>query len=235
MAKDLPASKEIPFIDLIKDSWPVFQDNAVLASCAAAFLSYAPMLVVGIPACIIGFLSAGVVAMINKELVGIVIFPEAVIFALAFAAAYNACRSGWTVIILKLVRGEGASFTDLKAGMPYFMNFFLCMLIIGIGTALGSLMLLVPGLFFAVRTAFAPFLIVDEDLGPIEALQKSNELVTGYSWQILAYYLIFFFANLVIGFIPLLPLILTPVAMAFLDLVLARIYLYRKSDPALLR
>lgn len=233
--KELPVVQdETPFIDLIKDSWEPFKQNWLVTSLAAGFLSYVPFLIIGIPAGILAFIAAAIAAMINKDLVMLFLFPIGVMAGLAFGAAFNLVRAGWLRMLLKICHGEPAKFADLKSGMPWFINLFITMLIIGVATTIGSLFLVVPGIFIAVRTSLAPYLVVDEDLSPIEAIMKSNEMVAGYSWQILGYYCIMGFTNLVLGFIPVVQILLLVASTAFFDLVLTRIYLYRKnnSNPA---
>ncbi len=222
------ACTETPFIDLIRDTWPFFQENLKITVGVPAFLSYVPFIVVGLPFCILAFVVAGIVAMVNKELVVVAMLPIGLVAALCFAAAYNIVRVGWTKIGLKIVRGEATSFNDLKTAMPWFVNFLLVNLIIGIATAVGACLLFVPGVLILVRCSFAPFLVVDENLSPIDAIIRSNDLVTGYSWQILGYYCFYFIGNLVAGAIPFGSFLLTPVAMGFFDLTLARIYDYRR-------
>ncbi len=233
--REVPATADVPFIDLIKDTWEPFQDNWMVATVSAAILNYVPMIVVGIPACIIAFLVAGFFAIVSKGNQGmamIALFPLGVIAGLAFAAVFNGLRAGWTKMLLDQAHGKTIKISDIKCGMPWFVDFFLALLMIGVGTTLLSLCLVVPGIIFAVRTSFAPFLIVDRNMGCIEALKMSNELVTGYSWQICGYYFIYFFANLVIGFIPIIQFALLPAAMGFFDMVLTRLYLYRKDAVA---
>ncbi len=224
------ARTETPFIDLIKNTWPFFQSNLIVTLGVPAFLMSVPFLLIAVPTCIVAFIVGIVVGMINKGLVGIAMVPIGIIAVPLFAAAYNAVRAGWTNIMLKMMRGQPCTFMDIKTGMAWFMNFFLTMLIVGAGTAIGTLCLIVPGVFFAVRTSLAPFLVVDKNLGPIEALLKSNELVTGYSWQVFGYFALYGFANIVASLIPIANIILPVASMGFFDLVLARIYLYRIDE-----
>jgi len=111
----------------------------------------------------------------------------------------------------------------------WLLNFVIVMFIIGVGTAIGGILFVVPGIIFAIRTSMAPFLIVDENLGPIEAIVKSNELVTGYSWQLFIYFLAYAVINFVAGSIPLLNMVLPIAVMGFFDLALCRIYLMRTN------
>lgn len=78
----------------------------------------------------------------------------------------------------------------------------------------------------------APFLLIDENLGPIEALVKSNELVTGQSWQIFIYFLAYGIINFVAGSIPLLGIVLSVAVMGYFDLALCRMYLQRTNRIA---
>ncbi|MBX9689919.1 MAG: hypothetical protein K2X27_24625 [Candidatus Obscuribacterales bacterium] len=224
------ASKDIPFIDMIKDSWPLFQRQPLLCTGVSAILLYVPFLVVAIPVCIVAFLSVVAVALINKDLAKLTVVPVGIIGLLVFAYAYNYVRAGWIYIVLRLLRNKSASFNELKDGYRWSTNLFITGLIMGVGTTLLALCFLLPGAFFAVRTALAPYLVVDEDLGPIEALKKSNELVSGYSWQIFAFLVILGFCNFVLGSIPFLHLIALPVSMGFFDLALGRIYQYRQGE-----
>lgn len=225
---------ETPFIDLVQEAWPFFQSNLPVTLGVPAFLIGVPLLVVVLPVCIVAVI-AGVVAgfVLGKGSVLITTVVIGVIIGVPlFMAAFGAVRVGWTNIMLKLLRGEHCIFMDIKSGMPWFMNFVLTMFLIGIGTAIASIFFLVPGILFAVRTSFAPFLVVDKNLGPIEALLKSNELVTGYSWQIFGYLVLYGLANAVSGIIPIANFVLPVASMGFFDLVLARLYLYRCNESA---
>ena len=56
-------------------------------------------------------------------------------------------------------------------GKPWFVNFLIVNFIIGVATAIGGMCLIVPGVYIAVRVSLAPYLVVDRNMGPIEALK----------------------------------------------------------------
>ena len=231
--EDYPLTVEVPFFDNFTQIVPIFRDNAFIAVCVPAILSYVPLVLIMLPACLIGFFVAGAVAMISKGntiAATIAVLPIALIGAGLFAVAYNLIRVGWTNIILKLLRGQEATFGDLALSMPWLVNFLICSFIIGITTTLGGMCLIVPGVFIAVRTSLAPFLVVDKNMGPIEALIKSNELVTGYSWQICGYLVLLMIANCTLGSLPIVQFVAVPAVMGYFDLVLGRIYLMRRDN-----
>lgn len=56
--------------------------------------------------------------------------------------------------------------------------------LIGLAIGLGTMLLIVPGLIFATRLSVAIPAVVCEDFGAVDALTRSNELVTGYGWPV---------------------------------------------------
>jgi uncharacterized membrane protein len=49
---------------------------------------------------------------------------------------------------------------------------------------MGIIMLVVPGIIMACRLAFVPYLVMDRNLEPIAAVEKSWQMTRGYSWTI---------------------------------------------------
>lgn len=213
-------SQQNGVIDVMKETVTPFKDNIGILLGACCLMLYVPFIVIGVPVGIVAFL----VCLMAKDSAGWVLIPLTIISMVVFAAGYNLFRVGWTRILLKVVDGQRASINDMRESMPWFVNFLLCCMLVGLATGLGTCFLIVPGIYIAVRTAFAPFLVIDEGLGPIEACIKSNDMVTGYGWQICLWGLLFGIVNFVAGNIPLLSLALTPAVTAYFDLTLARIY-----------
>jgi hypothetical protein len=57
-------------------------------------------------------------------------------------------------------------------------------LVVGVGVAIGLLLLIVPGLLLAARWSAVIALITLEQKGPIEAFETSNGLVRGRTWPV---------------------------------------------------
>lgn len=115
--------------------------------------------------------------------------------------------------------------TVAEEGMPeisylfqkpgFFLRFLLAGIIIGIGAALGLLLLIVPGVIFILHTCFTFPLMVDRDCGAIEAIKLSSELSKGTRLKLLGFgalvFLMLFFVTTVSVFIAAIP----AVAMSF--------------------
>ncbi|MDO8340964.1 MAG: hypothetical protein Q7T59_03245 [Candidatus Woesebacteria bacterium] len=111
-------------------------------------------------------------------------------------------------------------------------KFFLISLVIGILIFFGSLLLIIPGIIFAVWFSFSIFLILDKNLKIKDSLLKSKALVKGKFFKILGRFLVFIFVILIIetilGSIPymgsmltsfLAPLFILPFYLLYKDLL----------------
>ncbi|MHB1316284.1 MAG: DUF2189 domain-containing protein [Minisyncoccota bacterium] len=54
----------------------------------------------------------------------------------------------------------------------------------GIGTIIGMILLIVPGIIFAVRSMFTQYIILDEGIKVVDAIKKSIAVTKGYFWSL---------------------------------------------------
>lgn len=80
-------------------------------------------------------------------------------------------------------------------------SFLWISLIIGLVIFGGTILLIIPGLIFAVWYYFASYVFVTEGIKGTAALQKSREYVRGFGWQIVFRYLVIAFAFIAVYFI----------------------------------
>ena len=107
-----------------------------------------------------------------------------------FAIAYGVFVSGpigysasWA--FLKAVRGERVEIRDIFAVFQRnYWNAVIANIVVSVIVALGIVMLVVPGIIFACRLAFVPYLVVDRRMDVMEALRVSWDMTRGYGWQI---------------------------------------------------
>ncbi len=88
---------------------------------------------------------------------------------------------------------------------------------------LGIILLIIPGIFLAIRFGFAYQILVDKEVGPIEALKLSYKLTEGSWVHLFGLWLIFLFINFVGACCFLFGLLIT-IPTSFL----AYVYAYRK-------
>lgn len=79
--------------------------------------------------------------------------------------------------------------------------------VMGVGIVVGYIFLILPGIFLTIIWALAPYILIKEDLGPFDALQRSTALtVRAFGWVSLAI-LVLAAVGAVIGLINIFPLI----------------------------
>ena len=78
---------------------------------------------------------------------------------------------------------ESATFGDLWAPHP-FWKFVGGSILVGIIVVIGFILLIVPGIIWALRYLFVPYLIMERKLSPFEALKESARITYGHKWQL---------------------------------------------------
>jgi uncharacterized membrane protein len=65
-----------------------------------------------------------------------------------------------------------------------------------LAVAVGFVLLIVPGIIFALMFMFVTFIVIDRELGPIEALKESHRITHGHKWKLLGFVLVLLIINL---------------------------------------
>ncbi len=83
---------------------------------------------------------------------------------------------GFTKIILLLVQDKFVEVADMFNNFKIFLSYFVASFLYGIAIFLGILLLVLPGIFIAIRFQFYPYFIIEEGVSSFTALQKSYNL-----------------------------------------------------------
>jgi hypothetical protein len=116
----------------------------------------------------------------NPAMVPIVLFSIA--YAV-FIAGPISMSAKWA--FLKAVRREKIEIKDMFSVFERnYWNAVIAGVVMGIIIVIGFIMLIVPGIIFACRLAFVPYLIIDEKMEAMEALKASWAMTKGHGWTI---------------------------------------------------
>ena len=150
-----------------------------------------------------------------------------VLLHLAFLLFFSGLTAGLIVISLEVLSGRAPDFGTLFRSLHRGPQFLLAFLLYTFGAALGLMLLVVPGIYFAVRYAlFAPVLATTHS-SALQSLRKAAALSQGCWWLIFLFLLRLFLLNLLgAAFLGLGLLITVPVS------VLATASLYRSFVEA---
>ncbi len=109
---------------------------------------------------------------------------------------------GFIKVALKFVDGGKAAFSDLFECLPLFLDYLVADLVYGLIVFAGMILLVVPGIIWAIRFMFYPFAIVDRNMSSIKSLKFSSALSKGSKMDLFLLVLLLLLINL-IGAIPL--------------------------------
>lgn len=130
---------------------------------------------------------------------------------------------GFTHVSLKVARGDKPQFADFwnRFGLYFKMfgaNILYTLIVLG-----GLILLVVPGIYWAIKYAFYPYMVVDKGAGPIEALKLSGKATHGVKWDLLGWFIVAILISIA-GF-----LVVFVGLLAALPIVwIAQAYIYRK-------
>jgi len=85
---------------------------------------------------------------------------------------------------LKAARGDKLVIADMFGAFRNYLNAVLASLLTGIIIAFGLILLIVPGIIFACKLAFTPYLVVDRKMEVIEAIKTSWKMTDGHALNV---------------------------------------------------
>jgi uncharacterized membrane protein len=150
------------------------------------------------------FLIAGVLVLSSLSAVGPALYSTGkpwytAIGLFLFYILYPLAQVGYTFFTLKVVRGEDAQVSDMLAGFRHFFPVLGTSLLYSVIVAIGFLLFIIPGIIWATKYAFAALAVLDQSLGPMDALAKSGEITAGYKGRIFGAFLAVFILILILS------------------------------------
>ncbi len=155
---------------------------------------------------LIAFLISFVNNIANEDLTKkeIEILPPLVdfILILIFGILQIIISMGLIKISLRFCDNKKATFSELFSCSHLFFKYlvgsiFYILIILG-----GMILLIIPGIIWAIKFSFFPYFIIDKNLGPIAALKKSAEITKDAKWNLFLFGLLVGGLNLA-GFLAL--------------------------------
>ncbi|MDX1586888.1 MAG: hypothetical protein R3222_09095 [Balneolaceae bacterium] len=80
---------------------------------------------------------------------------------------------GFTRVVLLLLDDNFAEVSDMFNGFRMFISYFVASFLYGLGVLAGLFLLVIPGIYVAIRFQFYPYYIIEQGDSGIIALQKS--------------------------------------------------------------
>jgi len=130
---------------------------------------------------------------------------------------------GIITITLRIYNKKPFDFFDLFANVHLILKYFGASILFGLIVFLGCLFFIIPGIILAIRMQFFAYIMVDQQLGPIEALKKSAEITKSCTFSLFLFGILLIIINLCGMFVLGIGLLAS-----FPTTLLAMAYVYKK-------
>jgi uncharacterized membrane protein len=112
---------------------------------------------------------------------------------------------------------ESADLSMLWHPRP-FWKYLGASILLALAVAIGFVLLIVPGIIFGLMFMFATFIVIERELGPIDALSESHRITRGYKWPLFGFVLLLLLIN-VLGLLALIVGLLVSIPVSTLAFV----------------
>jgi hypothetical protein len=114
--------------------------------------------------------------------------------------------AGHVKAVLALGGSRDASVGDsLRAAARRLPAVAGALVLVGLCTVVGLVLLIVPGVYVFVRLCVSAQSVIAEELGPVNAIRRSHELVEGHGWRVLGIALMIWIVSNVLGLVAAAP------------------------------
>jgi uncharacterized membrane protein len=206
----MPNPRGLPLQEAVQFGWKTIQRST-------AFLIITALVAAIVPAIIewgseVAFDRGG-----QELLMELIVLVVSATFCLGLFRIYLRFRDGETPVFENLFDGIARAHTWIGASIVAWVAIFM-----------GLVLLIVPGVIMMLRLWFVGFVLVDEKIGPIDAIQRSWDITRGHTLDLLLFFIILCGLNL-LGAICLGVGLLVTVPMS--GLAMAHIYRLLKPKP----
>lgn len=155
---------------------------------------------------------------------GVYLFMQLISIIVSLWTTYNLYH-----MMIKLNDGKTVKATDVihfsNEMLPKFGNYILGNLLLVLVILLGFIAFIIPGIYFSVRFMFVPYLLIDKNMGVMDAFKKSSDMTRGEIWHLIGFSLLSF-GIIIVGLIAL----LVGVIPAAILISLTTVVIYRKLE-----
>jgi len=144
--------------------------------------------------------------------------------AVASIAVTSPLFMGNFIVSAKLLQGKTPEFRDFFAGFQYLLPLVLLSLVAGLFIGIGTLLLIIPGVYLAVAYMFASYLVVDRRLDFWPAMELSRHTLNPRWFGFFAFMLLLVLLNLAgalllgVGLLVTIPVSFCAVTVAFAEI-----------------
>ena len=161
----------------LTDSWSFFRNHAVAISIIILPIVVPIDVLTSLYQYFLASEEAGLTEKLVPMIIGFIAYP---IYAV-----------GIVFYIASVISGERIDTkTSWKLGAKFWLPYVIMSAFIGMAVMLGLILLIIPGIIFAVRYAFSEFDLLLNQSKPLDAMKNSWAVTKEYMWVILGGYVV---------------------------------------------
>jgi len=103
---------------------------------------------------------------------------------------------GMTLILLRAYDQVDTDYTDIIEPLHLFWKYLAMTILVLVVVLFGLVLFIIPGIIAGLALSFATYLIIDRNLGPVEAMKESMRITHGHRWNLFIFGLAMFFLNI---------------------------------------
>lgn len=135
---------------------------------------------------------------------------------------------GLNKIALMFHDGAKPTWKELFMQYPLLLKYLGASILFGLMVAIGLVLLVVPGIYLAIKYAFFGFVMVDKKTGVMDSLKASAKLTDGVKWELFGFGIVMCILNMLGALALMIGLFVTvPISL------MASAYVYRKLESRL--
>ena len=104
---------------------------------------------------------------------------------------------GITLIVLRVYDHVDTDYGDLLEPIHLFWKYLAMSILVLAIVLIGFVLFIVPGIIAGIALSFTSYLIIDRNLGPVEAIQESMRMTHGHRWNLFIFGLSIFLLNII--------------------------------------
>jgi hypothetical protein len=132
---------------------------------------------------------------------------------------------GMITIALKFLDNQTPKFDDLFSFKLCFWKFLGASILTGLVIWAGLILLIIPGIYWALKFQFYGYFVVDKGCDPIESMRRSSKITQSVKWKLLAFGIVLAIINavgaicLIVGLFVTVPITLVAYSMVYRKLL----------------
>lgn len=103
---------------------------------------------------------------------------------------------GMTLILLRVYDQVDTDYTDLLEPLHLFWKYLAMTILVLVIVLIGFILFIIPGIIAGIALSFASYLVIDRNLGPVEAIKESVHITQGHRWNLFIFGFAIFLFNI---------------------------------------